>query len=58
MSISLSLMGRIIPSGALAPDEQEVAAVVAGLADVGVLRRLFGGDHHQPFVNPFYEYMT
>ncbi len=42
----------------LFPDEKEIAAVVAGLADVGVLRRLFGGDHHQPFVNPFYEYMT
>ena len=30
----------------LFPHEQEVATVMAGLADVGVLRRLLGDYHH------------
>ena len=29
------------------PHEQEVAAVLAGLADVSILWSLLGGDHHQ-----------
>ena len=29
------------------PHEQEVAAVVTSIANVGVLRRLLGGDHHR-----------
>ncbi len=28
------------------PDEQKIAAVVAGIADVGILRCLIGADHH------------
>ena len=33
--------------GSTLPHEQEVATVMASLADVGVLRRLPGGDHYR-----------